>query len=222
MKKFFHISTVKLKKRLTKEERLVFKLDDHLKQNLIRNILGDVHMRRFSDRANARIIFRQGTNNSQYLLHLYDLFQHFVMTPPSIYTVKDKNSTRSNISFSTLALPCFNEFSHLFYFEGTKRVPQNISDYLTKISLAYWIMDDGGFTGNGLKLYTNAFTIEDLNLLVDALNRNFTLKATINKTPIENQYTLYISKNQMPLLNELVIDYIHPSMLYKLNLEAKS
>jgi hypothetical protein len=26
--------------------------------------------------------------------------------------------------------------------------------------LAYWIMDDGGFTGSGLKLFTNAYNIE--------------------------------------------------------------
>jgi hypothetical protein len=49
-------------------------------------------------------------------------------------------------------------------------------------------MDDGGFTGNGLKLYTNAFKIEDLNLLIEALDKNFGLKATINKTSIKNQH----------------------------------
>ena len=28
---------------------------------------------------------------------------------------------------------------------------------LTQVGLAYWIMDYGGFTGTGLRLYTNAF-----------------------------------------------------------------
>ena len=31
-------------------------------------------------------------------------------------------------------------------------------NFLTAVSLAYWIMDGGGFTGYGLKLYTNAFS----------------------------------------------------------------
>jgi len=39
-------------------------------------------MRRFSDKANARIVFRQGTKNASYLLHLYAIFQEFVLTPP--------------------------------------------------------------------------------------------------------------------------------------------
>jgi hypothetical protein len=55
-------------------------------------------------------------------------------------------------------------------------------------------MDDGGFTGSGLKLHTDAFKIEDINLLIGALNKNFSIKASINKTSINNQFTIYISK----------------------------
>ena len=46
------------------------------------------------------------------------------------------------------------------------------------------MMDDGGFTGNGLKLYTNAFSQEELNLLVKALYTNFSIKASIHKSSI--------------------------------------
>ena len=105
-----------------------------------------------------------------------------------------------------------------FYVNGKKVIPANIADLLTSVSLAYWIMDDDGFTGNGLKLYTNAFKLEDLNLLVDAINKNFTISVTIHKSSIEHQYTLYISKKQLPLVIELVKEYMHPSMLYKLNI----
>ena len=53
-------------------------------------------------------------------------------------------------------------------------------------------MDDGGFTGNGLNLYTNAFILEELHLLIKALDQNLGLKGTLNKTSINNQDTLYI------------------------------
>ena len=81
-------------------------------------------------------------------------------------TIEDTKTgkTRQNISFTTLALPCFNEFYGLFYANVIKIVPTNIANYITPVSLAYWIMDDGGFTGSGLKLYTNAFTKDELNL----------------------------------------------------------
>ena len=158
-------------------------------------------MRKFSDKANARLVFRQGYKNASYLLHLYDLFQEYVLTPPKIITVvrragKDKNNgnLRYNLSFATLALPCFNELYELFYTSttGKKIIPSNISDLLTPVSLAYWIMDDGSFTGSGLKLHTNAFSIEELNILKEALEKNFGLIATIQVSNREKlQSTLY-------------------------------
>lgn len=50
-------------------------------------------------------------------------------------------------------------------------------------------MDDGGFTGSGLKLHTNAFTEVELELLVSALDKNFSIKATLNKSSIAGQQT---------------------------------
>lgn len=157
--KFFHYSTNNYIKRINKSERNKFNLDSKLKQILIGTVLGDVYMRRFSEKANVRITFRQGAIHTSYLLHKYSLFQEFVITPPSVSTVIDKHTgkIRYNISFTTLSLPCFNEIYELFYLEGKKIIPKNIADYLTPLSLAYWIMDDGSFTGSGLKLHTNAF-----------------------------------------------------------------
>ena len=127
------------KKRLTKVERTNFNLDDFLKEVLIGNILGDIHMRRFSNTSNTRLIFRQGSKNSDYLLHLYELFKKYTLKGPSITTIvnKETEKSRNNLSFATLALPCFNDFYNLFYFENQKRVPNNISKYLTEVSLAY-------------------------------------------------------------------------------------
>jgi LAGLIDADG DNA endonuclease family len=45
------------------------------------------------------------------------------------------------------------------YLDGKKIIPNNIADLLTSVSLAYWIMVDGSFTGSGLKLHTNAFSL---------------------------------------------------------------
>ena len=130
---------------------------------------------------------------------------------PQGYKDKKNGNLRYNLSFATLALPCFNELYELFYTSttGKKIIPSNISDLLTPVSLAYWIMDDGSFTGSGLKLHTNAFSIEELNILKEALEKNFGLIATIQVSNREKlQNTLYISKKQMLLLTELVKNYM--------------
>jgi len=223
MARSFHSSFSNYVKRLTKAERNNFKLDSQLKQVLVGTILGDVYMRRFSKKANVRVVFRQGSINASYLLHLYSLFQEFVIAPPSVSTITDKitGKIRYNLSFATLALPCFNELYESFYLDGKKIIPNNIADLLTSVSLAYWIMDDGSFTGSGLKLHTNAFSLEELNLLNEALEKNFSIKATINISNREkSQYNLYISKNQMSLVKDLVVKHMHPDMLYKLNIDS--
>jgi len=179
-------------------------------------------MRRFSEKANARIIFRQGSINASYLLHLYHLYQEFVTTPPAVSSITDKNTGKIiyNLSFATLALPCFNELYEAFYLEGKKIIPNNIADLLTEVSLASWILDDGSFTGSGLKLHTNAFSLEELNLLIKALDKNFSIKASVNVSNREkSQFSLYISKNQMSRVKDLVIKHMHPDMLYKLNID---
>ena len=79
-------------------------------------------------------------------------------------------------------------------------------------------MDDGSFTGSGLKLHTDAFKVEDINLLIEALDKNFSIKASINKTSIKNQFTIYISKKDLSIVINLVKEHMHPSMLYKLNI----
>jgi len=219
--RFFHSTSPNLKKRISNEERAKFQLDPFLKQVLVGNILGDVYLRKVSPKANVRLVFRQGSVNSSYLFHLYNLFQEFVTTPPSVSEVVDKKTGKSrfNLSFTTLALPCFNEIYETFYLDGKKIIPNNIAEYLTRVSLAFWIMDDGSFTGSGLKLHTNAFTLEELNLLIEALNKNFSIKATINISNREKaQYTLYISKSQLQLVIDLVKDHMHEDMMYKLNL----
>lgn len=72
-------------------------------------------MRRFSSNANSRIIFRQGSVNKDYSVHLGGLFGQFVGAPPLISTIVDKNSGKRTYGsgFATKALPCFNEFYEL-------------------------------------------------------------------------------------------------------------
>ena len=76
-------------------------------------------------------------------------------------------------------------------------------------------MDDGSKVGVGLKLSTNCFTYSDCTLLIKVLYDNFNIKSTIQSTGKDYQYNLYIWKESMPLLREIVLPYVHPSMKYK-------
>jgi hypothetical protein len=41
--------------------------------------------------------------------------------------------------------------NYIHYYNRIKVIPSNIEELLTNISLAYWIMVDGSWTGSGLK-----------------------------------------------------------------------
>jgi len=130
--------------RLTKLEQNQFFISPELKQILIGLSLGDLHIDTKLPTRNALLRFEQGSIHEDYLLHLYDLFQIDCRSGPQYSDRKADfrtNQIYSRIKFQTRSLPCFNEFHELFYPDGVKIIPSNISEYLTEVSLAFWIMD---------------------------------------------------------------------------------
>lgn len=105
-------------------------------------ILGDAHViRRVKPTHNTRIRFDQAyPAHEEYLRHLYSIFSNLTKSEPKIITRKpDKRTGKiyESIRFTTRNLPCLNEFQDLFYPEGIKKIPGNISELLTEKGLAY-------------------------------------------------------------------------------------
>lgn len=80
---------------------------------------------------------------------------------------------------------------------------KNIYDLLTPIALAYWLMDDGGKTGNGFHFATYGFSAEDVNLLVTVIREKFDLKCSVHST--NRIYIWPVSKTK---LDDIVRPYI--------------
>jgi len=138
---------------------------------------------------------------------------------------------RKTVRFTTWTYTSFNWIHELWYEKGVKRVPNCINLYLTPLALAIWTfffifiviniknkrMDDGGKVGKTLKLATNSFTYEDCLKLVNALNENFSIKSSIQSAGVENQYIIYIWKNSMDKLRDIVKPYMVKEMRYKID-----
>nr|YP_010710782.1 hypothetical protein P2Z26_mgp34 [Gonatophragmium mori]WCZ71146.1 hypothetical protein [Gonatophragmium mori] len=121
------------------------------------------------------------------------------------------------ISFTTMQLPCFNDFRDLFYENKIKKVPNNIYQLLTPIGLAFWIMDDGSRQGSGLHISVYAFSNQDVDKLMFTLQDKFGLKCSIHYNR-DNKPRIYIFKESMDTLISLVKPYFIEEMLYKLGL----
>jgi ubiquinol-cytochrome c reductase cytochrome b subunit len=185
------------------------------------SLLGDGHAERRSKGNGTRITFYQEGNHVSYLLWLHNLvanLSYCSLNIPKIHTrLGHKGNVRKIIRFRTLSYYSLNWVHDLWYVNKVKIVPSIIGEYLTPLALAIWIMDDGSKAGSGIKLCTNSFTYTDCMLLVKVLYENFKLKATVQSAGVSNQYHIYIFKESMPLLREIVIHYVHSSMKYKLN-----
>ncbi len=105
-----------------------------------------------------------------------------------------------------------------FYNNKKKIIPLNIKDYLTPLSLAIWIMDNGSYQSPGIKLATQGLTYEECSMLQNALLELFNLKVSINKSGIPNSYYLYIWKESVQNLRIIVKPFFQPELKSKLGL----
>ena len=206
-------------KRLTKEEQKQYIIPENLQQILVGLLLGDL----WADRRGEKIRFRfkQGICHEAYLLHLFELFKDFCPQAPKTQISlphKKTGNIYKTILFYTYSLPCFSEFCKPFYSGSLKIIPNNIGDLLTPLTLSYLIADDGGFCPKSRRvtLATNCFTLEAVQLMVQALKDNFNLICYVNKHG--NGYVIRISSKSLPVLQELLKDKMPSMMLYKIGL----
>nr|YP_010833287.1 LAGLIDADG endonuclease [Agaricus bitorquis]WFG54034.1 LAGLIDADG endonuclease [Agaricus bitorquis] len=188
---------------------------------IIGSLLGDGSMER--DGSGSRFAFYVATKNGPYLLWIHQQISSLGYAKPQIPIVQTrKGKDREFVyffRFRTFTYSSFNWILEAFYPKGRKIIPKLLEEYLTPLSLAIWIMDDGCLIKNrGLRFSTNSFTLTEIKYLSSLLENKFSLKTTIHKSGIGNQYNIYIPKSSLPHLIKLVNIHMHPHFYYKLGL----
>lgn len=110
--------------------------------------------------------------------------------------------------------------SYIIYFiyQVKKVIPSNIGDYFTPISLAYWISDVGSWNSVGryVTLCTDSFTLGEVELLIEVLNKKYNLNCY--KCKNKNGYRIIIPSYSIVGLQKLLSMHIPPMMRYKIGL----
>lgn len=137
--------------------------------------MGDGFIERAKPTHNAKIRIEQSyPEKSEYLESLYNIFEPLTTMKPTILTINNNKrgvSTKS-IYFITLAMPCLNYYHELFYKEGLKIIPKNLSELLTARGLSYWILDDGGkYIHNKTLIHTRSFSKSYVEFLQSILHK---------------------------------------------------
>jgi hypothetical protein len=193
---------------------------------LVGSLLGDGYMER--DPLGSRFGFYQKGDHIEYVIWLHKFLLERGYCKENIPVIQSRiiyGKLAYYCRFRTFTYSSFNWVHDGFYPQdkagkaGKKVVPIWIEEYLSPLALAIWIMDDGGWIENrGLKLCTNCFTLKDTKFLVSILERKYNLKVAIHSAGAIDQYNIYIPKKNLPILIPLVLPYMHPYFLYKLNM----
>ena len=198
------------------------------------SLLGDAYANKRTGEG-VRICYRQSIQHKEYLFWLYTFFYNRGYTSnlqPRQYTrtIQSKEGkVYYGFEFNTFTFRSFNWIHNKFYKNGRKVIPLNIYEYLTPLALAVWIMDDGGwdnslFEPRTIRLATNSYELKEVELLNDAIKSKFNLETTIIRASarqirIKNQYSIYVKKQSVNNIRNIVVPYIHPSLLYKLGVD---
>ena len=130
---------------------------------LVGTLLGDCHAER-EKRGGVRFRFKQSERHKDYIFWLQEFFYKRGYCSNNLPVLfKDGNKKQYNCyRFVTYRYTSLLWLYKLFYDHNKlKRVPKNIADFLTPLSLAIWISDDGGFHNSGVRIHTNCFTKEE-------------------------------------------------------------
>ena len=186
---------------------------------LVGSLLGDAFGEREKS-GGVRFRFRQSVVRKDYIFWLHNFLHtrgYCSGLLPVIYTQKTGDKVLDYYRFGTYRFTSLMWLYKTFYNHDKKKViPANIADLLTPLALAIWIMDDGTWKKPGVRIATDCYKKEEVELLTSALYTKFNLNCSLHKN--KDNYLLYIKQESMPLLKELVLPYMVPSMHYKLGL----
>lgn len=185
---------------------------------LVGCLLGNSHANsRTIEGVRFKIITGLNYEYAQWLYEFYLQRGYCSNLSPRKYTRRLKGKEYYGYEFNTFTFRSFNWIHKLFYKKGVKYINPKLELYLTPLALAVLIMDDGCWTGNGVRIATNCFKLEEVKLLANMLVKLYHLNYSIQN--IEGNYSIYITKDSIPKLRNLLLPYIIPSMKYKLGIQ---
>lgn len=190
---------------------------------LFGSLLGDCNGERLSN-GGVRFRFKQSIIHKDYLFFLYKKILDLGYTNNILpYLVKKNlnNKIFESYCFNTYSFTSFLWLYKIFYKNKKKVIPSEkyLYELLTPLALAIWIQDDGTWHYSSLRIATNNFKFNEIEILKSVLYKKFKINCSIHHFTKSNQYQLYIKKESIDLVRNLTSSFFHESMLYKLGIK---
>ncbi|HET9392992.1 MAG TPA: hypothetical protein VFO29_05690 [Candidatus Rubrimentiphilum sp.] len=173
---------------------------------VVGSLLGDATLQKTSSGYCFRV--HHGIHQRSLVDWKYNELKRFVRTPP--------RESAGGYYFRTVTHPELSRLRFLFYPHERKTVPIEIlARYMSALSLAVWIMDDGAADGRQVRLNTQCFSSDEARQLVVLCESKFGIAMTINRD--KGRPRLRCSAASMRRVVALVTPHMIPEMEYKLS-----
>jgi len=187
------------------------------RQFLVGTLLGDGCLYRDGKNSNFKLSIAQCEAQEQYF------HWKIAMMDPFINGYRKSIDKRKNsimLQTTTICHQDFNMFAKMFYDENRKKiVPDNLDMYLTPLSLAVWIMDDGNLNMNvNMRIASMGFTEEENYKLQAYLKRCFDLRSKVMgfKYKDKQYFQLTLNKENTQKLSNIIREHVVDCMKYKI------
>jgi len=182
---------------------------------ILGTLLGDASIRQRDKNSCLRIA--HSLKQRDYLTSIKNKFADFEIAEFSQRTRIINNRKVDMIHFSTKTHPIFNYYRKLFYKNSRKIVSEEILNQLNPRSLAFWVCDDGSYDNRQgyIILCTNAYNLEEHQLMKKFFNDKFGLDPTIGFRDKKYYYLRFKKEDSKKLIN-IIKPFIPESMKYKI------
>ena len=154
---------------------------------LVGCLLGDVHAYK-SETGGTIFRFKQSILHKDYLFFLYEFLSHRGYSsnngPKQYQTILVNANGRKNTyygyEFNTFTFKSLDWLYDFFYVNKIKIITPELAHYTKPLVLAFIIMDDGSWvaTSKSIRIATNCFTAEEVDLLRNILESKFGIQTT--------------------------------------------
>lgn len=189
---------------------------------IIGSLLGDGTMRIGKGAVNANFKIEHCIAQKEYVMWKYGFLKSFVFTEPKLSYRYKENGQKYAKSwwFRTVRHPTLTKIYNNFYTgegyrTGKKIIPLDIDQSLNPLALAIWIMDDGSYQKGRIDISTYSFSLKEINLLRDCLEKRFKIKSKFYQDR-DIGYRMYLNKKETDKLIKTIYPYIINSMMYKI------
>ena len=181
----------------------------------IGSLLGDASIRQREKNSCFRVA--HSIKQRQYINLKLNLLKNFII---SEFEKRSRIINRRRVDMiylSTKTHSIFNYYRNLFYQNDKKVITKGILNQINPRSLAYWICDDGSFCNRQryIILCTNAYTLEEHNIMKEFFNKKFGLNPAIGFRDGKYYYLRFNQEDSKKLI-EIIKAYIPECMRYKI------